>query len=409
MHKNEKVPTCVLLQNETRVTFEEFVKSCTDNFDFLQDTVEKTKELIFSGKLNGYSGPQPKDQEKTYFEEEKKTPNSLKSLKSIDQKNNYNMNSVPTAKIMNFEKLKNSEGPLKKTYEHEEFNIPPVKFEKPEKFSSSSNNHENFRSAPDPLKALHSMNNYQVNNYPLPKQLMIPSNYSDNVKTFKLQYSPQNLKEKSHNQTKEKLSNFISGYNSGLANPSHIIPYKVPNFEKSSSDLDSSTSKDHNLMFSKFKDPFSSKKDRDSLANLDNLPENKSVYRDLQPNSNRSLAKKDMEVRDALSRMRVISNESYGSQSDEELTYEQLVELDHNLYDRGNGFNTKVLRNLKIEKYAQNDENICAICQSPFVKNEKISVLKCAHFYHHLCIKDWLLRKKRCPMACELSLEDFNS
>ncbi|MCE3215698.1 hypothetical protein HAX54_003215, partial [Datura stramonium] len=44
------------------------------------------------------------------------------------------------------------------------------------------------------------------------------------------------------------------------------------------------------------------------------------------------------------------------------------------------------------------ESEICAICQSEFEHEEDIGVLQCGHEYHIDCIKQWLLRKKDCPM-----------
>ncbi|MCD7464047.1 hypothetical protein HAX54_051966 [Datura stramonium] len=48
-------------------------------------------------------------------------------------------------------------------------------------------------------------------------------------------------------------------------------------------------------------------------------------------------------------------------------------------------------------------EMMCAICQSDFEHEENIGTLQCGHEYHTDCIKQWLLRKKDCPM-CRASI-----
>ncbi|MCD7464048.1 hypothetical protein HAX54_051967 [Datura stramonium] len=45
------------------------------------------------------------------------------------------------------------------------------------------------------------------------------------------------------------------------------------------------------------------------------------------------------------------------------------------------------------------ESEICAICQSEFKHEEDIGALQCGHEYHIDCIKQWLLRKKDCPMC----------
>ncbi|XP_015061565.1 E3 ubiquitin-protein ligase MBR2-like isoform X4 [Solanum pennellii] len=44
-------------------------------------------------------------------------------------------------------------------------------------------------------------------------------------------------------------------------------------------------------------------------------------------------------------------------------------------------------------------EEICAICQAGFEHEESIGTLGCRHEYHTSCIKQWLSRKKNCPMC----------
>ncbi|MCD7448590.1 hypothetical protein HAX54_044537 [Datura stramonium] len=49
-------------------------------------------------------------------------------------------------------------------------------------------------------------------------------------------------------------------------------------------------------------------------------------------------------------------------------------------------------------------EEICAICHVEFEHEEIIGTLECGHEYHIGCIKQWLLRKKNCPMCRALVL-----
>ncbi|KAK4726595.1 hypothetical protein R3W88_031512 [Solanum pinnatisectum] len=44
-------------------------------------------------------------------------------------------------------------------------------------------------------------------------------------------------------------------------------------------------------------------------------------------------------------------------------------------------------------------EEICAICHMEFEYEEIVGTLGCGHEYHTGCIKQWLLRKKECPMC----------
>ncbi|XP_055809011.1 uncharacterized protein LOC129877521 [Solanum dulcamara] len=45
------------------------------------------------------------------------------------------------------------------------------------------------------------------------------------------------------------------------------------------------------------------------------------------------------------------------------------------------------------------ESDICAICQSEYEHEESIGALQCGHEYHTDCIKQWLLKKKDCPMC----------
>ncbi|MCD7448594.1 hypothetical protein HAX54_044541 [Datura stramonium] len=53
-------------------------------------------------------------------------------------------------------------------------------------------------------------------------------------------------------------------------------------------------------------------------------------------------------------------------------------------------------------------EEICVICHTEFKHEETIGTLGCGHEYHTSCIKQWLLRKKNCPM-CRASVLPFTS
>ncbi|XP_060178300.1 uncharacterized RING finger protein P32A8.03c-like [Lycium barbarum] len=48
---------------------------------------------------------------------------------------------------------------------------------------------------------------------------------------------------------------------------------------------------------------------------------------------------------------------------------------------------------------ADSESEICAICQSEFEHEDSIGTLQCGHEYHMDCIRQWLLRKKDCPMS----------
>ena len=43
------------------------------------------------------------------------------------------------------------------------------------------------------------------------------------------------------------------------------------------------------------------------------------------------------------------------------------------------------------------EDNLCAICIESYVNQDIILDLPCSHFFHELCIKEWLIYKKICP------------
>ncbi|XP_059285879.1 probable E3 ubiquitin-protein ligase ZFP1 [Lycium ferocissimum] len=63
----------------------------------------------------------------------------------------------------------------------------------------------------------------------------------------------------------------------------------------------------------------------------------------------------------------------------------------------------------KTEEVAHKESaEICPICHVEFEHEQTIGTLRCGHEYHSNCIKQWLLRKKDCPM-CRASVLPFTS
>ncbi|CAD8213619.1 unnamed protein product [Paramecium octaurelia] len=49
---------------------------------------------------------------------------------------------------------------------------------------------------------------------------------------------------------------------------------------------------------------------------------------------------------------------------------------------------------------------ICAICLSEINDKNLIKILKCNHYFHNECIKDWLIIKAECP-TCRNKIQQY--
>ncbi len=57
----------------------------------------------------------------------------------------------------------------------------------------------------------------------------------------------------------------------------------------------------------------------------------------------------------------------------------------------------------------ESNEGCCAICLDDFEKGDRIRTLLCYHFFHSICIDNWLTSKTRtCPM-CNVVIESTNN
>lgn len=41
----------------------------------------------------------------------------------------------------------------------------------------------------------------------------------------------------------------------------------------------------------------------------------------------------------------------------------------------------------------------CIICLEDFQKNDLVTIIKCGHLYHTVCLYGWFKKKKRCPIC----------
>ena len=71
------------------------------------------------------------------------------------------------------------------------------------------------------------------------------------------------------------------------------------------------------------------------------------------------------------------------------------------------GVDPEIIKNLPAFKADENHLGCCAICLKDIKIGDPILILSCPgkHYFHEICIKDWLLIKTTCPMCrCELIL-----
>ena len=85
----------------------------------------------------------------------------------------------------------------------------------------------------------------------------------------------------------------------------------------------------------------------------------------------------------------------------DEMTYEQLLELEEQMGSVANGLTEEEIKNLKYDKYIKNKylEDKCIICQYNFIELESIVGLPCKHCFHFNCLKPWIDKQHYCPLC----------
>ena len=92
---------------------------------------------------------------------------------------------------------------------------------------------------------------------------------------------------------------------------------------------------------------------------------------------------------------------SVGQPNVDEMTYEQLLELEEQMGSVANGLTEEEIKNLKYDKYVKDkySEDKCIICQYNFIELESIVGLPCKHFFHFNCLKPWVDKQHYCPLC----------
>ena len=104
-----------------------------------------------------------------------------------------------------------------------------------------------------------------------------------------------------------------------------------------------------------------------------------------------------------LSMMNNVPNQQYPNVDN--MTYEELLELEERIGKVNNGLTEDEIRHLKQERFIKYKylEDKCIICQFDFKELENIVVLPCKHCFHFPCIKPWITKEHYCPL-CKINI-----
>ena len=140
--------------------------------------------------------------------------------------------------------------------------------------------------------------------------------------------------------------------------------------------------------------------------NLDNFFENKSL---LNQNEINNEYKYNIDSSFENENNMSCSFESYNDENNidvDNMTYEELLELENKIGYVKKGVSIEQKLSLKIEQYSPNkiDCKECVICKELFKENEFIRILNCSHVFHINCIDEWFKDNKICPI-CKKEVE----
>ena len=66
------------------------------------------------------------------------------------------------------------------------------------------------------------------------------------------------------------------------------------------------------------------------------------------------------------------------------------------------GASSRLINKKTITRFFTNSmdsESTCIICLDEFKLKDKLRCLPCKHFFHDICITDWLKRNETCPLC----------
>ena len=93
--------------------------------------------------------------------------------------------------------------------------------------------------------------------------------------------------------------------------------------------------------------------------------------------------------------------EAFNQPNVDEMTYEQLLELEEQMGSVANGLTEEEIKGLKHEKFIKDKylEDKCIICQYNFAELESVVGLPCKHCFHFNCLKPWIDKQHHCPLC----------
>ena len=88
--------------------------------------------------------------------------------------------------------------------------------------------------------------------------------------------------------------------------------------------------------------------------------------------------------------------------------YRRREEFENREVNPNDILNQFAITKLKNINSLNNDSKNCTICLEYFKKGDKVIYLPCIHFFHEMCIKNWIKIKQFCPV-CKLEINNNNN